>query len=113
MFKDCKKLKAMPTIHIVGKPETACKGMFEGCTALEILDQMDGELKYDGFMDMFKGCSKLKFSETQDETYTNEFLWNVKGVATDAFAGTGGTFTGTPVYGTTYYTSNSISGIVE
>lgn len=57
---------------------------------------------------MFKGCSSLKISDTQDATYQYAFTLPATGTFTDMFANTGGTFTGTPTAGTTYYTDHPL-----
>ena len=64
---------------------------------------------------MFKGCTNIKLSETQTGEYQTAYRMPPSGTGTTAanafkemFDSTGGTFTGTPVINTTYYTSNNI-----
>ena len=64
---------------------------------------------------MFESCAKIKLSETQTGTYTQEYRIPISGTATvydiagvrNMFANTGGTFTGTPMPNTTYYLDSS------
>lgn len=121
MFSDCTKLKIPPVIRFerfqFGTSTAECCGlMFYGCTALEKLPTFVNG--YSGtnftglcFQWMFRGCTKIKMSTTQDETYVNAFKWMLPGdqyYTREMFAATGGTFTGSPVYQATYYTSNEI-----
>ena len=78
--------------------------------ALPALDLLNSSYYY-----MFYNDSKIKLSETQDSTYTNEYRIPVSGTGTivsgatnGMFQNTGGSFTGVPSINTTYYTSNEI-----
>ena len=57
---------------------------------------------------MFRDCPNIKVSETQDSTYQYAFTLPSGGTYTDMFTNTGGSFTGTPVAGTTYYTDHPL-----
>ena len=64
---------------------------------------------------MFYNCSKIKISTTKVGSYINDYRVPTVGTGTvstdsllDMFSSTGGTFTGTPVINTTYYTENTI-----
>jgi hypothetical protein len=64
---------------------------------------------------MFYGCSLIKLSTTQVDEYQTEYRIPFSGTGTTAsnalgsmFANTGGTFTGTAIINTTYYTSNTV-----
>ena len=63
---------------------------------------------------MFSGCTNIKLSTTQTGEYQTAYRIPKSGTGTTAtdtlqnmFAGTGGTFTGTPNINTTYYLSTS------
>ena len=67
------------------------------------------------YMNMFNGCTSLKLAAAQDSDYPNEFRIPSSGTGsaqsnsfTNMFAGTGGTFTGTPTVNTSCYTPNAI-----
>jgi hypothetical protein len=66
---------------------------------------------------MFSNCTNIKISQTQTSEYQTEYRIPTSGTGTDVnnalsnmFAGTGGTFKGTPTINTTYYTSNEVIG---
>lgn len=115
MFQECPALISPPIMSGIEEiMELGCASMFQGCSSLEKIPQMNVSTFGNSACDwMFVNCSKLKLSETKDAEYTNSYngcLGNSFG--TDCFKymflGTGGTFTGTPTINTTYYTSNEV-----
>lgn len=96
---------------------------FEGCTNLEVLPNINqifttpvvfnestGDRTTWVYRDLFNRCSNIKVSTTNVDEYT--YPINIPAYTSpvptflDAFANTGGTFTGTPSVNTTYYSSN-------
>lgn len=117
MFQNCTALVNAPkilTATIAGgtQPyESMMSNMFDGCSSLESLplNRMIGTGSWT-FREMFKGCSKIKMSLTQEGDYQNAYnflFMPASSSALDMFANTGGTFTGTPTQ-QTLYTSNTI-----
>ena len=111
MFYDCTALKNIPKIYAVGNTSYAFNSMFRGCTNLE--DIYIPNTVYsasDSYRNMYTGCTKIKISTEESEEYHNSFVLPSGGSSCydSMFASTGGTFTGTPVAGTTYYTPNTI-----
>lgn len=118
MFKGCTSLTTPPAIHILSfSPRTvtySCAGMFHGCTSLARLPVLyPTALKANCYTNMFQNCSLIKLSPTQTGQYQYEYRIPKEGNGSVGenslmymFAGTGGTFTGTPTVNTTYYTTN-------
>lgn len=89
--------------------------MFYNCASLISLPALP--VKYidaQGCSQMFYGCTKIKLSETQTGTYTQEYRIPASGTVTTKidnivrmFTNTGGTFAGTPELNKTYYLDNS------
>ena len=90
------------------------KRMFYGCTSLTHAPALPATVLaafcYDS---MFYGCTSLKLSSTQTGEYTQEYrVYYLKygtvptNAFDDMFTSTGGTFTGTPTFTTTYYLSS-------
>ena len=86
--------------------------LFAGCTSLVTIPRLPAIILTPScYNSMFVGCTSLKLSETQTSIYQYAFRIPTSGTGTDAsyaladmFANTGGTFTGTPLINTTYYT---------
>ena len=123
MFYGCTKLTTLKSFkEITGRYTSSSSGtdvfkeMFTNCTSLAQLPKIYYPyLDNRNFTSMFQGCTKIKVSETQDSTYKNEYAipYNKDGTgdnttATDIFSGTGGTFTGSAAFNTTYYTANEV-----
>ena len=91
--------------------------MFNGCAELISLPALL-TLSLPGacYQGMFKGCTKIKISETQTDEYQTPYRIPINGtgavIGSSAmnymFDNTGGTFTRTPTINTTYYTSNTV-----
>ncbi len=95
-------------------PQTAsyaCYRMFYNCTSLiSIPDLCTESLQSYSYYEMFSGCTGIKLSTSITADYTRPFRVPYRGTGTQSsnaltnmFAGTGGTFTGTPALNTTYY----------
>lgn len=117
MFKDCVSLEnvpAMPATSFSGS--SACYAMFQGCTALTKIPELPiKSLFSSSYAYMFDGCSSIKISETQTAECPNAYCIPPTADGTTAtnalqnmFTNTGGTFTGTPVINTTYYTNATV-----
>ena len=115
MFSGCTSLKNAPTMNPTTYGDHSCYEMFQGCTSLTIPPslQFTSASGY-SFGYMCNGCSSMKLSATQTDEYTRSYRLPRSGTATTTsttfesmFLNTGGTFTGTPVAGTTYYYSRT------
>ena len=101
-------------------PQYACDGMFRGCTNLKTLPMLK-PLNYAGNMyrDMFNGCSNIKLSSTETAEYNTPWRIPAEGDGTSTsdlatsnmFANTGGTFTGSPTWNSTYYLNGGFKGL--
>lgn len=106
MFYGCSALVEPPAIKLGTSSTGSFQGnQFGGCSSLIRLPRIT---KPGNWSEAFKGCSNIKISETQDATYQYSFTIPSSGTYTDMFSNTGGTFTGTPVAGTTYYTDHPL-----
>ena len=117
MFRGCTSLKLPPSIRATTTAEYCCAGMFYGCISLEALPELlSVNLEFECYASMFYGCSAVKVSQTQDSTYTTPYRIPKEGTSSSGeryetyqmITGTGGSFTGSPVINTTYYTSNGV-----
>lgn len=90
--------------------------MFQNCANLVTLPKLPASvIPKVAYNTMFAGCSKIMLSETQSDDYPTPyripFSKDAETVADNAlidmFAGTGGTFTGTPEPNKTYYLHKS------
>lgn len=109
MFQGCTLLTTISNNFIdwANLKSINCSAMFAGCTNLEDLTLPICE-SYN-CTSMYNGCHKIKISETQTGEYINSFsITNTNVTLTNMFSYTGGTFTGTPLINTTYYTSNTL-----
>lgn len=116
MFYKCTNLTIAPNL-----PATTLKGscyqyMFQGCMNLTTVPSLPATtLTSYCYHSMFYQCAKIKLSTTQTGNYQTAYRIPTSGTGTDGsnsltsmFASTGGTFTGTPIINTTYYTSNTV-----
>lgn len=136
MFKGCISLQSIDSIDFAqyyaydgqwGRfAPYVCASMFEGCiliSRLPAISRYSGLTKIYGdhcFDSMFKGCINIKLSTTYTSTYKYQYIIPNKTTGTtyatsltDMFADTGGTFTGTPSFGVTYYTAEPSYGYIE
>ncbi len=111
MFSGCDSLTTAPALPATMLASNCYNSMFLGCESLTTAPELPAttlaEYCYDS---MFYGCSSIKLSETKTDEYSIPYSVPSGGNGTtaenalkDMFAGTGGTFTGTPTINTTYY----------
>ena len=110
MFKGCSLIKEPAPIAIkaLGWASPSFNDLYQNCSNLERMPRIRDVGLRMSFDNAFNGCSKIKVSETQDATYQYAFTMPANGSFTNMFANTGGTFTGTPTAGTTYYTDQPL-----
>lgn len=119
MFNGCTSLTAAPALPATALDVACYAGMFKGCISLTAIPELQATtLPLICYQFMFENCTNIKLSSTQTGNYTLAYRIPTSGTGTrydgnslnDMFAGTGGTFTGTPEINTTYYleTSNTI-----
>jgi hypothetical protein len=116
MFEQCTSLTTPPRLPATGLSLNCYSSMFKGCTNLDKLPSLPATYLYSGsYQGMFEGCSKIKISTSQSDEYKNSYRIPKSGQssgssdpASNMFANTGGTFTGTPEINTIYYTANEI-----
>ena len=104
MFYGCTSLKVAPELPAKTLAFGCYYSMFEGCTSLETAPELPATtLNEQCYRFLFKGCSKLKVNtSTGCKIFTCPSSIPSNAV-TDMFTNTGGSFTGTPTAGTTYY----------
>ena len=111
MFDGCTALTETPELPATVLADLCYFQMFYNCTGLTALPELPAlELAVNCYNQMFSGCTGIKVSETRVGEYQTPYRIPVTGTGIDAtnalsnmFAGTGGTFTGTPVVNTKYY----------
>ena len=111
MFANCTNLTTAPALPATTLGIYCYESMFQGCTSLATVPALPATtLKNYCYRSMFQGCTQIKLSRTRIDTYTQEYRIPFAGTGTSAssalsnmFAGTGGTFTGSPSIDTTYY----------
>ena len=114
MFYGCTALTKPPALPATALSNYCYNEMFGGCTALETVPELPATgLAYACYGYMFSGCTQLKVSETQSAEYPCAFRVPATGTGEDntyalsnMFINTGGSFTGTPLINTTYYTGH-------
>lgn len=140
MFSGCAALTTAPVLPATSLTQYCYESMFSGCTALTSAPELPAtsltiNCYYSMFADcvslvalpalshatfagagactqMFKGCSSIKMSLSQEGDYQNAYTFGFTPSNSNAqymFMDTGGTFTGTPTQ-TTLYTSNTVVG---
>ena len=113
MFSGCTALTHAPALPATTLNQYCYSGMFSGCTALTHAPALPAtKLVTRCYQCMFQGCTSLKLSSTKTGEYTVAYRIPTTGNGSaavndvqDMFASTGGTFTGTPNIGITYYLS--------
>lgn len=116
MFNGCTNLTTAPSLPATTLAANCYVGMFDGCTSLTTVPSLPAtKLGMSCYANMFYGCTKIKLAISQNNEYDKEYRIPKSGngvksfnALSNMFAGTGGTFTGTPKINTTYYTSNTI-----
>ena len=106
MFEGCTGLTAAPALAATTLASHCYASMFEGCTGLTRLPELPATtLDYGCYASMFKGCTNVALhAEGTAPTWSipNDAA-EIMGWNTDMLAGTGGTFTGDPAIGVTYF----------
>lgn len=115
MFRSCHNLTTAPSLPTaVTCYAYAMYGMFAYCTSLVAIPALPKYIGSNyGCYEMFRNCSSIKLSKTQDDEYMQEYTTpsypsSYSDVLTFIFTGTGGTYTGetssfAPLANTTYY----------
>lgn len=109
-------LTSAPKLYATTLAKQCYYAMIANCADLETLPSLPVlTLASQCYGAMVSNCPKIKISETQTVEYPNAYRIPTTGTGTTAssalfnmFYNTGGSFTGTPVINTTYYTSNDI-----
>ena len=115
MFRGCTSLTQAPALPATTLAEYCYYRMFSDCTSLTKAPTLPATTLANGcYYRMFENCTSLKLSSTKTGEYTQEYRIPSSGTGTTAsnaltymFASTGGTFTGTPDIGITYYLSTN------
>ena len=112
MFGACVSLKYPPSLPATTLAPGCYSIMFNECIALDGIVKLPAPVSSpsadDGCLDsMYYACDNLKLSETRTGDYQNDIVFPYAS-GMGVFMKTGGTFTGDPVAGRTYYTSNKV-----
>lgn len=104
MFMGCTNLTSAPKLPATTLDASCYGQMFSGCTSLITAPELPATTWANGcYNRMFNGCANLKVNITSG----NKIFTCLSTIPIDAvqsmFDNTGGTFTGTPTAGTTYY----------
>ena len=111
MFYNCTSLIKAPELPATTLKDMCYYNMFSGCKSLTTVPKLSATTMIEHcYNSMFSGCEKILISETKGNGYNNPYRVPNEGTGTDAyyalnnmFAGTGGTFKGTPELNKTYY----------
>ena len=104
MFVGCTSLTVAPELPATTLAEGCYYNMFVGCKNLTVAPELPATtLAMSCYYNMFVGCKNLKVNDISG----NKIFTCPSSIPTDAvkdmFTNTGGTFTGTPTAGNTYY----------
>lgn len=113
MFYGCTAITSPPELPATTLAGACYQSMFYECSALTGLPELPATtLAPSCYERMFRYCTGIKLSATQAGEYQHEYRIPASGSGTsaanamnDMFTNTGGTFTGTPIINTTYYTT--------
>lgn len=104
MFNNCKSLKATPALPATALTEHCYFGMFRDCTSLTTAPELPATTLVNScYGYMFNGCSKLKVNSSSGTKIFTCPSGRPFNAIDGMFANTGGSFTGSPAGGTTYY----------
>lgn len=108
MFADCTNLITAPELPATTVESHCYMSMFSGCTALTSAPELPATtLKHYCYYYMFSGCRALKINESSGNkifTYSTAPEEGLNPIEVSGmFNNTGGSFTGTPKLGNTYY----------
>lgn len=104
MFMNCTSLKVAPELSATTLAENCYLNMFKGCTSLTSAPSLPATILTPScYSRMFDGCTSLKVSNSSGIKIFTCPSTIPSYAVTDMFVNTGGTFTGTPTAGNTYY----------
>ena len=104
MFNGCASLTSAPELPATTLAQYCYQNMFQGCTSLTSAPQLPATtLSPACYRNMFNGCSKLKVNTTSGNKIFTCPNTKPAYAVENMFKNTGGTFTGTPTEGETYY----------
>jgi hypothetical protein len=118
MFRNCTSLSTASALPATTLADYCYSGMFQNCPSLTTVPALPATtLVQTCYANMFLDCTSIKMSTSQTGEYQTEYRIPTSGTGTSTtqmnplynmFGNTGGTFTGTPLINTTYYTSNTV-----
>ena len=104
MFNGCTNLTTAPELPATTLKSGCYAQMFYNCTNLTSAPKLQATtLESNCYYNMFRGCSKLKVNITSGTKIFTCPSTKPSYAVDNMFSGTGGTFTGTPTAGNTYY----------
>ena len=106
MFSECSSLTIAPELPATTLAHGCYNGMFLVCTSLTTAPKLPATtLANSCYYDMFSGCSSLKVNEngSGNKIFTCPSTSGLTNPVRNMFKYTGGSFTGTPTAGNTYY----------
>ena len=104
MFTGCTLLIEPPELPATTLAAACYMSMFQGCTSLTSAPVLPATLAANScYTFMFKNCTSLKISDTAGTKIFTCPSNAYPAAVQNMFANTGGTFTGTPTAGNTYY----------
>ena len=104
MFFGCTGLTTAPKLPATTLANNCYVQMFEGCTNLTSAPELPATTLADGcYYAMFRDCTKLKVNSVSGIKIFTCPTTIPDGTVSGMFENTGGTFTGTPTAGNTYY----------
>lgn len=104
MFNVCENLTTAPELPAIILTVSCYESMFYGCTSLTTSPELPATTLAQGcYLAMFDGCTKLKVNTSSGNKIFTCPSDIPNQAVTFMFKSTGGTFTGTPTSGTTYY----------
>lgn len=103
MFQWCTSLTSAPELPATNLADYCYQDMFLYCTSLTTAPKLPAGLKTGCYAIMFYGCSKLKVNTTSGNKIFTCPSYIPSRAVDKMFYDTGGSFTGTPTAGTTYY----------
>ena len=106
MFRYCTSLITAPSLPATTLANSCYNQMFLGCSNLTSAPKLPAATLFEScYNQMFQGCTKLKVNENGvgNEIFTCPSTSGLNYSTDSMFYGTGGSFTGTPTTGNTYY----------
>ena len=117
MFSGQSALVSAPSLSATTLNSDCYEYMFRDCTGLKSLPELPATaLASYCYYQMFDGCTSLEIYDSAPDATWNSVAWSIPAGATGGgyswasgmFGGTGGTFTGAPTAGTTYYVASAL-----